>query len=180
MRVRSTLLSLVLLVATATQAASPEASGSVTIGDKTITLAHGRAWRNGAVMGVPNISIILGEKPLAGLDWMKGDSNFNEGQRGAALRIDPSAAPDATSGKEPYRYVIDDDYELQLHAGEYRGWNAATLTAAAQVEEIMVSKGWVHGKIEWKGSLPNPFAEEEVLTAFSATFHLPLEDLPAD
>ena len=180
MRFRSILLSLVLLAATSTQAASPEASGTVTIGGKTIKLAHGRAWRNGVFMGVPMVSIILGEKPLADLDWRKGDSNFNEGQRGVALRIDPSPVPEAVAGKEPYRYVIDDDYEIQLHAGEYRGWNAASLTAAAQVEEITVSKGWVHGKIEWKGSRPNPFAEEEILKEFSATFHLPLEELAAN
>jgi hypothetical protein len=52
-------------------------------------------------------------------------------------------------------------------------------TAAMQVQEITVSKGWVHGKLEWKGTLPNPFEEKEVLTAFSATFELPLEELQA-
>lgn len=178
MRVRWILLSLALLLALPLRAASPKASGSVTINGKTLTLAHGRAWRNGAVMGVPNVSVILGEKPLTDLDWMKGDSNFNEGLRGAALRIDPSALPDNTSGKEPYRYKVGEDYEIQLHAGEYRGWNAATLTAAMQVQEITVSKGWVHGRLEWKGTLANPFEEKEVLTAFSATFDLPLEELP--
>lgn len=174
---RLSLCLVVLLVSSVTRAADPQASASVTVNGKTVTLAHGRAWLNGGAMGVPNISIILAEKPLAGLDWMNGDGNFNEGQRGVALRIDPTAGPDNTRGKEPYRYTVDNDYEVQLHAGNYRGWNAATLTAAMDVEEITVADGWVKGRIEWRGSLPNPFSEEEVLTAYSASFHLPLEKL---
>src|SRR5262245_12092572 len=180
MRVRSLLLAAAVFVASAAQAASPQASGSVTVNGKTLKLTHGRAWRNGAVMGVPLVSIILGEQALADLDWMKGDSNFSEGQRGVALRIDPSPDPANTSGKEPYRYAIDEDYEVQLHSGDYRGWNAASLTADLQMEEITVGKGWVHGKLEWKGKLPNPFEDTQVLEAFSATFDLPLEELKSE
>jgi hypothetical protein len=168
---------LLLLLGSASKAASPEASGAVVINGKTFSLQHGRAWRNGESMGVPGLSVILAEKPLAGLDWWKGDGNFGEGQRGVALRIDPSADPKNERGKEPYRYAVAEDYEIQLHAGDYRGWNAATLTAAMPVEEITIAGGWVRGRIEWKGELPNPFDSEQILTAYSATFHLPLEEI---
>jgi hypothetical protein len=100
-----------------------------------------------------------------------------EGQRGVALRIDPSADPKNSRGKEPYRYTVAEDYEIQLHAGDYRGWNAATLSAVMEVEEITIANGWVRGKIEWKGELPNPFDDTQVLTAYSAAFHLPLEEI---
>lgn len=177
MRSRLVFILLLVLTGSALHAASPEAAGSVTINGNTIALTHGRAWKTGEAMGVPTISVVLAEKPLDGLDWSKGDGNFGEGLRGVALRIDPSADPKAERGHEPYRYAVQEDYELQLHAGGYRGWNAATLTATNQVEEIAVAGGWVTGKIEWKGSLPNPFEESEVLTAYSATFKLPLEAL---
>ena len=174
---------LLLLLGTVSRAASPEASGTVVVNGKTHSLKHGRAFRNGESMGVPGVSVILAEKPLDGLNWWKGDSNFNEGQRGVALRIDPSADPKNERGKEPFRFQVSEDYEIQLHAGEYRGWNAASLQAAMQVEEITVAGGWVKGKIEWKGTLPNPFDDQQVLTAYSATFSLPLEEIgpmPAD
>jgi hypothetical protein len=177
MRLRSALPCLLLLLSTAGDAATPQASGSVTINGKTVTLSHGRAWRNGEAMGVPIVSVILAEKPLAGLDWSNGDGNFNAGQRGVALRIDPSPDPKAQRGQEPYRYFVQEDYEIQLHAGDYRGWNAATLSAMMQVENITVAGGWVSGTLEWKGSLPNPFSEDQVLTAYSATFRLPLEEI---
>ena len=178
MRSRALLPVLFVLLTAVARAAGPEATGSVTVNGKTVTLSHGRAWRTGVASGVPTVSIVLAEKPLDGLDWAKGDSSFSEGQRGVALRIDPSADPSNTRDKEPYRYAIAEDYEIQLHSGAYRGWHAASLTAANSVEEITVSNGWAQGKVEWKGSLPNPFAEEEVLTAYSASFKLPLETLP--
>ncbi len=177
MRLRRALPCLLVLLSAAGDAAAPQASGSVTINGKTTTLSHGRAWRNGEAMGVPIVSVILAEKPLADLDWSQGDGNFGAGRRGVALRIDPSSDPKAERGHEPYRYFVQEDYEIKLHAGDYRGWNAATLSATMQVEEMTVSGGWVSGQLEWKGSLPNPFSEDEVLTAYSATFHLPLEEL---
>jgi hypothetical protein len=177
MTLRIALAGLLLLAAVAADAASPEASGTVVINGKSTTLAHGRAWKNGAIMGVPVVSIILAKKALADLDWSNGDSNFSEGQRGIALRIDPSLDPKAVAGKPPYHYKIEDDYEIQLHAREYRGWNAASLTADLQVEEITVADGWVRGKLVWKGSLPNLFDDTQILTEFSATFHLPLGEI---
>jgi len=177
MRTRLAVSVLLVLTATLLGAASPQAAGSVTINGKTIALTHGRAWKTGEAMGVPTISVILAEKPLDGLDWSKGDGNFGEGQRGVALRIDPSADPKAERGREPYRYAVQEDYEIQLHAGSYRGWNAATLAASMQVEELAVAGGWVTGKLEWTGTLPNPFEESERVTAYSATFKLPLEEL---
>jgi hypothetical protein len=161
----------------------PEASAKVSINGKTTTLAHGRAWRTGESMGVPTVSVVLAEQPLEGLDWWKGDGNFTAGQRGVALRIDPSAAAANLRGREPYRYAIAADYELQLHARGYRSWNAASLTAGLQVEEISVAGGRVRGRLEWKGSLPNPFDEAEILDGLTAAFDLPLEDpgpLPAE
>ena len=171
------ILGFTLLLAVASQAAPPSAAGSVTINGRSTALAHGRAWRNGAMLGVPGVSIILAEKSLAGLDWWQGDSNFSEGQHGVALRIDPTADPDNQKGKEPYRYNLDEDYQIQLHAADYRAWNAASLTKELQVSEITIKGDWVHGKLEWKGTLPNAFDEAEVLNAFSATFSLPLEEI---
>lgn len=170
-------LGLTLLLCASADAASPNASGSVVINGKTITLAHGRAWQNGAIMGVPLVSIILAEKPLDDLDWSNGDSNFSEGQRGVALRIDPTPDVKNERGQEPYRYAIDADYEIQIHAADYRSWYAAALTAALELEDITVTDGWVRGKIEWQGSLPNPLDSEQIITAISATFLLPMGEI---
>lgn len=183
MHLRSVLSILLVLVCTAARAATPEASGTVVINGKSAKLSHGRAWQNGIAMGIPLVSVILAEKPLADLDWWKGDSNFAEGQRGTALRIDPSPDPSHERDQQPYRYRVAEDYEIQLHAADYRGWNAAPLSAEIQVQEITVNDGWVRGKLEWKGTLVNPFDAEQTITAFSATFHLPMEamgPLPAE
>lgn len=177
MKFRVVFSSLLVLSCTATGAANPEAAGTVVINGKTTNLAHGRAWQNGVAMGIPLVSVILSEKPLTDLDWWKGDSNFGEGQRGAALRIDPSPDPSSERDKPPYRYRVSEDYEIKLHAADFRGWNAATLTKEIQVQEITVKDGWVRGKVEWKGTLANPFDETQTITAFSATFHLPMEEM---
>ena len=177
MKQRVVFSSLLVLFCTAAGAATPEASGSVTINGQAVTLSHGRAWQNGIAMGIPLVSVILAEKPLADLDWWKGDSNFSEGQRGAALRIDPSPVPENVRDQEPYRYRVQEDYEIKLHAADFRGWNAAPLTAQMQLHEITVKDGWVRGKLEWKGTLANPFDEGQTITAFSATFHLPMETM---
>ena len=177
MKLRVVFSSLLVLCCTAAVAATPEAAGTLTINGNTIKLPHGRAWQSGVAMGIPLVSVILAEKPLAGLDWWKGDSNFAEGQRGAALRIDPSPDPANDRDKPPFRYRVSEDYEIQLHAADFRGWNAATLTKDIQVQEITVKDGWVRRKLEWKGTLANPFDEAQTITAFSASFHLPMEEV---
>ena len=176
MKPRVLLSSLLVLSCAAAGAAGPESTGKVVINGKAAQLAHGRAWQNGIAMGIPLVSVIVAEKPLVDLDWWKGDSNFSEGQRGIALRIDPS--PDPGNGREqPYRYRVAEDYEIKLHAEDFRGWNAAPLTAQMQVQELTVKDGRVRGKLEWQGTLANPFDDQQTITEFSASFDLPLETI---
>jgi hypothetical protein len=158
-------------------AAGPKAEAHLVIGGQKVALAHGRAWRNGESMGVPGVSVILAEKPLTGLDWWKGDSNFAEGQRGIALRVDPSEAPGNERGKTPYRYTVSEDYELKLHAEAFGGWSARPLLKDLEVEDITVSGGRVTGTLRWKGTLANPFDDTQALTGLDATFDLPLEEI---
>ncbi|MEO8671702.1 MAG: hypothetical protein ABI411_10345 [Tahibacter sp.] len=159
-------------------AAAPSASGSIVINGKTVMLTQGRAWKSGESMGVPMLDIMLAEKSLAGLNWWKGTDNFAEGQRGVVLRLKPNNSPTDKRDQATFHYLFDEDYQVSLYAGDFRQWNEAALTKDdVAISDLSVTKGVVSGKLAWKGKLDNPYEETQNITAWTATFSLPLEEV---
>lgn len=77
--------------------------GSVVIDGTTATFGHGRAWKNGAVLGIPKVQIVLAERALTDLDWWSMASELEAGKRGRALVIEPDLAAGNDPARPPYR-----------------------------------------------------------------------------
>jgi hypothetical protein len=175
---RIMLLSMILgLLVSASAAHADQASASITIDGKTVALTHARAWNVGVSMGVPIIEVYFAEKDLAGMNWSEGYKNFEDGRRGVALRLAPSSI--SKDRKEPYRYTIDKDSFVYAIAENCHHWNDAVLDIGdgLKVADITVNKNIVSGRVDWRGNDECPMSEHAV-TAWSAQFNLPLEELP--
>ncbi|MEO8012304.1 MAG: hypothetical protein ABI650_11715 [Dokdonella sp.] len=159
-------------------AATPQASGSIVINGETFALSHGRAWQTGHVMGMPTLDIMLAEKPLANVAWWTGSENFAGGRHGVVLRFKPAFGPDEKPEQTVYRYVIAEDYEVNVFAGGFGNWSERALTKdRIAISEFSVSEGVVSGKLKWNGTLEDMFNPENNITSWSATFALPLEEV---
>jgi hypothetical protein len=179
MRIKLFSIIVVLFIA-APAAYATQASASITIDGKTVALTHARAWNVGVSMGSPIIEIYFAEKDLAGMNWVEGYKNFEDGRRGVALKLAPTSTNKAGS-KEPYRYTIDKDSFVYAIAENCHHWNDALLDIGdgLKVADITVSKNMVSGRAEWHGNDECPMSDHAV-TAWSAEFSLPLEELPKE
>ena len=167
---------LAILASCAQAAPQPQASGTLVIDGKSHALAHGRAWKNGSVMGVPGVQVMIAESSLADLDWWQQDEQLRAGKGGRVLDLKPGQVPENNAATPPYKYVLE-DYQASVRAADFGGGDAQTAEPAPQVVDITVTDGWVTGRVEWKGEDTAGWDPEHKLTAYSATFKLPLEEV---
>lgn len=166
------------LIAGTSVAAAPQGSGSVTVNGKKFELTHGIAWKAGHMMGIPTIQIMLAEKSLDDLNWWASDESFRQGTFGVALILKPVVVPEDKPGQATYHYIFDADYNINLRAPDYGDWQEQALSKeAVRIKNLSVTNGVVNGSLEWSGSVSNPYVPEQTVTAWSATFNLPLKDV---
>jgi hypothetical protein len=172
------LLAMIISFTAVSTASADQTSASMTIDGKTYTLTHSRAWKTGVSMGIPDIEIYFAEKDLAGMNWVEGYKNFENGQRGVALRLAPRST-DKAGAKEPYHYTLDKDTFVYAIAENCHHWNDAVIDIGdgLKVSEMSVSKNMVSGRVDWHGNFECPMSDHAV-TAWSAQFNIPLEALP--
>jgi hypothetical protein len=158
-------------------AAAPTATGSLVIDGKTFNFSHGRAWRNGEMLGVPGVEVTLADAPLQGLDWWKQQEAIEGGQHGRVLIIKPSQVIAEGERKEPYRYVIEEGYRVSVSAPEFGNRRTTTMSEPPKVTNITMKDGWVEGEVTWAGEQTTGYDPVQKLSAYTARFRLPLDEI---
>ena len=125
-------------------------------------------------MGVPIVQVFVAESSLAGLQWSKQDEQLRAGISGRTLRFDPSPLPRDNAAAQRFHYDMLHDHQATVRAPDFGNGDARSASPAPQVVEISVEDGWVSGRVEWSGTNAAGHPQH-VLTAYSATFRLPLE-----
>ncbi|MEO8671703.1 MAG: hypothetical protein ABI411_10350 [Tahibacter sp.] len=158
-------------------AAGASASGSVVINGKTIALTQARAWTDGSIGGRPSsIDVVLAEKPLTGLNWWSSADHYSKGEFGVVLRFKAPLAPGVMPNTPALRFAIAESYNIMVYASDFGGWSETGLDKESiNGNDISLTNGVVQGKLDWKGTVANPYDDKQTVTAWSATFSLPLE-----
>jgi len=163
--------------------AKPRAAATLTIDGQTYTLAHARAWKNGQTMNiVSNIDLVFAEAPLASVEWASSNTAYASGTHGRVLRIALSQSAEdfrrSLDKGPPYRFRLDEGYSVSVAVPEHDDGELRRLEPSIPGADITADNDWLRGELSWSGSLTlTDDGTERTLTAITATFSLPLEDV---